>query len=177
MPAHKNNRLAAGIRLLILDVDGVMTDGKLYFSAAGDTLKTFHTQDGHGIKLLRKSGVEVGIITGRQSEIVARRATELGLDHVLQGREDKLQALQELLQITGHSLPCTAYVGDDLPDLTAIHAAGFGVAVRNARAIVREHADYVTEASGGGGAVREVCDLIMQAQNTLEAQLAPYLPA
>ena len=167
--------LAARVRLLILDVDGVMTDGKLYFSAAGDTMKTFHTQDGQGIKLLRDSGVAVGIITGRQSEIVARRATELGLDHVLQGREDKLQALQELLASTDHSLDSTAYVGDDLPDLAAIRAAGFGVAVGNASAIVREHADYVTKASGGNGAVREVCEMIMQAQNTLDAQLAPFL--
>ncbi|MGI9289378.1 MAG: KdsC family phosphatase [Pseudomonadales bacterium] len=173
----KSNQLAARVRLLILDVDGVMTDGKLYFSAVGDTMKTFHTQDGQGIKLLRDSGVEVGIITGRQSEIVSRRAAELGLDHVLQGREDKLQALQELLASTDHSLTSTAYVGDDLPDLAAIRAAGFGVAVCNASAIVREQADYVTEAGGGYGAVREVCELIMQAQNTLDAQLAPYLSA
>ena len=171
-----SSRLAASVRLLILDVDGVMTDGKLYFSAAGDAMKTFHTQDGQGIKLLRNSGVEVGIITGRQSEIVARRASELGLDYVLQGREDKLQALQELVASTDHSLECTAYVGDDLPDLAAIHAAGFGVAVCNAATIVREHADYVTSASGGNGAVREVCELIMRAQNTLNAQLAPFLP-
>lgn len=170
-----SSRLAAKVRLLVLDVDGVMTDGKLYFSAAGDTMKTFYTQDGQGIKLLRNSGVEVGIITGRKSEIVAQRANELGLDHVLQGREDKLQALQDLVASTDYSLERTAYVGDDLPDLAAIHAAGFGVAVRNAADIVREHADYVTEASGGSGAVREVCELIMRAQNTLDAQLAPFM--
>lgn len=162
------------MRLLILDVDGVMTDGKLYFSASGDTMKTFHTQDGQGIKLLRDSGIAVGIITGRKSEIVAQRAAELGLDHVLQGREDKLQALQELLSGTSHSLADTAYMGDDLPDLAAIQAAGLGVAVCNASAVVRQHADFVTKASGGNGAVREVCELIMQAQNTFERQLAAY---
>ncbi len=169
------SQLAANVRLLILDVDGVMTDGKLYFSAAGDSMKTFYTQDGQGIKLLRSSGVAVGIITGRKSEIVAQRAVELGLDHVLQGREDKLQALQELLTATGHSLATTAYVGDDLPDLAAIQAAGLGIAVCNACAIVRDHADYVTDSSGGNGAVREVCELIMQSQNTLAEQLAAYL--
>ncbi len=169
------NQLATNVRLLILDVDGVMTDGKLYFSASGDSMKTFHTQDGQGIKLLRSSGVAVGIITGRKSEIVAQRAAELGLDHVLQGREDKLQALQELLTETDHSLANIAYVGDDLPDLAAIQAAGLGIAVCNANAVVRDHADYVTAASGGNGAVREVCELIMRSQNTFEQQLAAYL--
>lgn len=169
------SQLAANIRLLILDVDGVMTDGKLYFSATGDTMKTFYTQDGQGIKLLRSSGVAVGIITGRKSEIVAQRAAELGLDYMLQGREDKLDALRELLNDTDHSLATTAYVGDDLPDLAAIRAAGLGIAVSNACAIVREHADYITDCSGGNGAVREVCELIMQSQNTLSEQLAAYL--
>ena len=169
------SQLAANVRLLILDVDGVMTDGKLYFSASGDTMKTFHTQDGQGIKLLRDSGVAVGIITGRNSEIVAQRAAELKLDYVLQGREDKLDALRELLNDTDHSIATTAYVGDDLPDLAAIHAAGLGIAVSNACEIVRQHADYITDCSGGNGAVREVCELIMRSQNTLAEQLAAYL--
>lgn len=177
MTTGNGAKLAAKISLLILDVDGVLTDGKLYFSATGDSMKTFYTQDGQGIKLLRNSGVEVGIITGRKSEIVAKRANELQLDYVLQGRDDKLQALQELLGNGKHSLERTAYVGDDLPDLAAIRAVGLGIAVSNAVAVVREHADYVTTASGGGGAVREVCELIMQAQHTLAAQMAPFLPA
>lgn len=173
--SNKVSQLAADVRLLVLDVDGVLTDGKLYFSASGDTMKTFHTQDGQGIKLLRSSGIAVGVITGRKSEIVAQRAAELGLDHVLQGREDKLQALQELLIDTDYSLINVAYAGDDLPDLAAIQAAGLGIAVRNANAVVRDHADYVTEASGGNGAVREVCELIMRSQNTFDQQLAAYL--
>lgn len=168
---------ARAIRLLALDCDGVLTDGSLLYGNAGEELKAFSILDGLGIKLLRASGVEVAIITGRQSEIVARRARELGISELLQGREDKLVALRELAAKLGLTLDAVAYCGDDLPDLPAIRAAGLGLAPANAYALVRAHADQVTTLRGGSGAVREICDLIMQAQGTLPAAHAPYLPA
>ncbi len=165
---------ARQIRLLALDVDGVLTDGRLYFSAAGEELKAFNTLDGHGIKMLQASGVQVAIITGRSSGLVARRAADLGIQHLYQGREDKLVALQELWDATGYSAADTAYVGDDWPDLPALRKAALGIAVANAAPELRQHADWCTRARGGEGAVREVCQLLMQAQGTLNAALAPY---
>lgn len=158
---------AAGIRLLALDVDGVMTDGRLYFSAQGDELKAFNILDGHGIKQLRKSGVEVAIITGRTSPLTARRARDLGIQLLQQGREDKEAALRELLDELALPVDSAAYMGDDLPDLGAIMHAGLGITVPNGHWYVREQADYCTEAGGGEGAVREICDLILQAQDKL----------
>lgn len=169
---------ARGIRLLALDCDGVLTDGRLIYGNDGEELKAFSILDGLGIKLLRASGVEVAIITGRKSEIVQRRARELGIGNLLlQGREDKLVALEELVARLGISLGAVAYCGDDLPDLPAIRAAGLGLAPANAHALVREHADWVTTVRGGDGAVRELTDLIMQAQGTLAAAHAHYLTA
>lgn len=158
---------AAGIRLLALDVDGVMTDGQLYFTAQGDEMKAFNILDGHGIKQLRRNGVEVAIITGRTSPLIARRARDLGIQHLQQGREDKESALRELLQDLNIPAESAAYMGDDLPDLGAIMLAGLGISVPNGHWYVREQADYCTEARGGEGAVREICDLILQAQNKL----------
>jgi 3-deoxy-D-manno-octulosonate 8-phosphate phosphatase (KDO 8-P phosphatase) len=166
---------AARIRLLALDVDGVLTDGRLYFSEDGQELKTFDTQDGHGIKMLQQAGVICAIVTGRTTRLVERRAKNLGIQHLLQGREDKLVALRELITPLGLELHEVAYVGDDWPDLPAIRAAGLGIAVANAHHAVREHADHVTQLKGGRGAVREVCDLILEAQGRYEAALAPYL--
>lgn len=165
---------ASRIRLLALDVDGVLTDGRLYFSEDGNELKTFDTQDGHGIKMLQNAGVAVAIITGRTTELVARRAQNLGITHLLQGREDKLVALKELTASLGYDLDEVAYVGDDWPDLPAILAAGFGVAVANAHHELRSRADHVTTLSGGRGAVREICDLLLTAQDAYDAALAPY---
>ncbi|WP_148863423.1 3-deoxy-manno-octulosonate-8-phosphatase KdsC [Marinobacter fonticola] len=158
---------AASIRLLALDVDGIMTDGRLYFTAQGDELKAFNILDGHGIKQLRRSGIEVAVITGRSSPLTARRARDLGIQHVYQGREDKEAALRELLSELNISNEAAAYMGDDLPDLGAIMLAGLGISVPNGHWYVREQADYCTEAAGGEGAVREICDLILQAQNKL----------
>ncbi|MDG5499256.1 HAD hydrolase family protein [Marinobacter sp. BGYM27] len=158
---------AAQIRLLALDVDGVMTDGRLFFSAQGDELKAFHSLDGHGIKQLKKAGIDVAIITGRNSPLTARRAADLGITLLQQGREDKAKALIELLAELGLQPEAAAYMGDDLPDLGAIQIAGLGVSVPNGHWYVREHADYCTELAGGEGAVRELCDLILQAQNKL----------
>lgn len=166
---------AARIHLLALDVDGVLTDGRLYFAEDGQELKTFDTQDGHGIKMLMQAGVACAIITGRNTKLVERRARNLGITHLLQGREDKLVALRELAGEIGVALEHIAYVGDDWPDLPALRAAGLGVAVANAHAELRTHADYVTRLEGGRGAVREVCDLILKAQNRYDAALAPYL--
>lgn len=166
---------AARIRLLALDVDGVLSDGRLYFAEDGQELKTFDTQDGHGIKLLQQAGIICAIITGRTTQLVARRAHNLGIAHLQQGREDKLVALRELLASLDISLEEAAYVGDDWPDLPAIQACGLGVAVANAHAELKTRADYVTRAGGGRGAVREVCDLLLRAQNRYDAALAPYL--
>lgn len=166
---------ARAVRLLALDCDGVLTDGRLYYGNNGEELKTFSILDGHGIKMLRAASVEVAIITGRSSELVKRRAKELGVVRLLQGREDKLVALDELLAELGLGREAVAYCGDDLPDLPAIRAVGLGIAPANAYPLVREHADWVTTQRGGEGAVREIADRIMEAQGTLAAALAPYL--
>lgn len=166
---------AARIRLLALDVDGVLSDGRLFFAEDGQELKTFDTQDGHGIKMLQSAGIEVAIITGRTTQLVQRRAANLKIRHLLQGREDKLVALKELIGELGYELDEVAYVGDDWPDLPAILAAGLGVAVANAHSELRTRADHVTTLTGGRGAVREVCDLLLYAQDRYDAALAPYL--
>lgn len=166
---------AAKTRLLALDVDGVLTDGRLYFAEDGQELKTFDTQDGHGIKMLQQSGIICAIITGRNTKLVARRANNLGITHLLQGREDKLVALRELSAELGIAVENMAYVGDDWPDLPAIRAAGLGIAVANAHSELHTHADYVTRLEGGRGAVREVCDLLLKAKGTYATALAPYL--
>ncbi len=166
---------AARIRLLALDVDGVLSDGRLFFAEDGQELKTFDTQDGHGIKMLQSAGIEVAIITGRTTQLVQRRAANLKIKHLLQGREDKLVALKELTSELGYALEEVAYVGDDWPDLPAILASGLGVAVANAHSELRTRADHVTTLTGGRGAVREVCDLLLHAQDRYDAALAPYL--
>jgi len=166
---------AIAVKLLVLDIDGVMTDGRLYFSAQGEALKVFNILDGLGIKLLRNSGVEVAIISGRSSEALSKRAADLGIKHLYQGREDKIQALTELLTVLDLSFNQVAHLGDDLPDLPVIRKVGLGMAVANAYALVKQHADWCTSAKGGEGAVREACDFIMSAQGTLDDALQPYL--
>lgn len=166
---------AQNIKLLVLDVDGVLSDGKLYFSDKGDELKAFSTLDGQGIKLLQNSGIEVALITGRKSNIVALRAKELGISKLVQGREDKLTALDDILAELKLNYQEVAYIGDDLPDLACIRRVGFGVTVPNANPVILQHALCCTERSGGQGAVREICDLILQAQNKFDEAIAPYL--
>ncbi|APX93659.1 HAD family hydrolase [Halomonas sp. 1513] len=166
---------ARHVRLLALDVDGVFTDGRLYFQADGIEIKAFHTQDGHGIKLLRQAGLEVALITGRDSPMVSQRAAALGIHHVLQGREDKLEALRELCQRLDLGLERVAYGGDDLPDLAAIKRAGLGISVPNAPDYIRAHADWITQRPGGHGAVREICDALLQAQGHWGAVVDTYL--
>jgi 3-deoxy-D-manno-octulosonate 8-phosphate phosphatase (KDO 8-P phosphatase) len=165
---------AAVVRLLALDVDGVLTDGLIYYSSSGDELKAFNIKDGLGIKLLQKVGVRVAIITGRQSEIVARRARELGIEDVVQGREDKRQALLELCERHKISMEECAYMGDDLPDLGAIIAAGLGMTVADASSTVREAADWRSNYNGGCGAVREACEFILSAKCEWSALAADF---
>ncbi|MCK7546939.1 KdsC family phosphatase [Marinobacter koreensis] len=166
---------AARIRLIALDVDGIMSDGKLYFSATGDELKSFNILDGLGLKQLMAAGITVAVITGRRSPLTEKRMTDLGIPHLMQGREDKRQALDELVRDMNIQPDEIAYMGDDLPDLPALRFAGLGITVPNGYWLVRQHADYCTSAAGGSGAVREACDLILTAQNKLEAALACYL--
>jgi 3-deoxy-D-manno-octulosonate 8-phosphate phosphatase (KDO 8-P phosphatase) len=171
--------LAKSIRLLLLDVDGVMTDGQLYFGNNGEELKAFNIQDGLGIKLLQKSGVQVGIITGRSSALVERRAEELGIKLVVQGREDKLSALKETLEnLKGshsYQMKEIAFLGDDLPDLAIIRQVGLGVAVANAHKFVAKNSHWQTSSNGGHGAVRELAELILRAQDNLDSILTDYL--
>jgi 3-deoxy-D-manno-octulosonate 8-phosphate phosphatase (KDO 8-P phosphatase) len=174
-PSHNLISKARKIQLLVLDVDGVLSDGRLYFSNSGEEIKNFHIQDGLGIKLLARGGVETAIITGRSSAIVARRAEQLGIRHVMQGREDKLAALQELCATLTLDMGAIAYMGDDLPDLAAIRRAGLGLTVANANTVVRDHADWISQYNGGDGAVREACELILDAQGKLQTLLDEYL--
>ncbi len=177
MPDLPNEILvkAQNIKLLVLDVDGILTDGKLYFSDKGDEIKTFSTLDGQGIKLLQNSGIEVALITGRTSKIVTLRAKELGIKQLIQGCEEKLDALNTILESMNLNFQQVAYMGDDLPDLACIRRAGFGATVPNANPVILQHALCCTERSGGQGAVREICDLILQAQNKFDAAIAPFM--
>lgn len=167
---------ARRVNLLMLDVDGVLTDGKLYFGNSGEEFKSFSTLDGHGIKLLQKSGVKVGIISGRKSDLVTRRSRDLGIEILIQGREDKWTALQEVLVHENIAHENIAFMGDDWPDLTVMCRVGFALTVTNAHISVIERAHWQSRFRGGEGAVREACDLIMQAQGTFDAALAHYLP-
>jgi 3-deoxy-D-manno-octulosonate 8-phosphate phosphatase (KDO 8-P phosphatase) len=161
--------MTAPIRLAIFDVDGVMTDGRIAYTDAGDEIKTFHTRDGLGLKALMGNGIDVAIITARRSPIVARRGAELGIAHVVQGREDKAAALDELLQALSLEAGECAYTGDDLVDWPAMRRCGFKCAPADASAWIRERADFVTRLPGGHGAVREVCERILADRGLLEA--------
>lgn len=166
---------AGKIRLLILDVDGVLSDGKLYFSNRGDEIKAFNSLDGHGIKMLQQCGVEVAIITGRTSEIVKDRANHLGVEHVLQGRTDKLDALNEMMSGKTLRHDEIAHMGDDYPDLPVMRRVGLALTPSNAHDMVKKHSHWQSQYHGGEGAVREACDLIMYARGSFEDVLAAYL--
>ncbi|HNI37778.1 MAG TPA: HAD hydrolase family protein [Pseudomonadales bacterium] len=166
---------ARAIRLLLLDVDGVLSDGGIVYDSEGRELKRFHIHDGLGIKLLQQHGIQVGIITGRVSPMVERRAKELGIGLLIQGREDKAHAMHEAMAQLSLTLDAVAYMGDDLPVFAAITQAGLGIAPANAVNIVRQHADLVTIASGGHGAVREAAELILAAQGQLDTLHARYI--
>jgi|TARA_B110000971_G_scaffold49955_2_gene50277 3-deoxy-D-manno-octulosonate 8-phosphate phosphatase (KDO 8-P phosphatase) len=165
---------AKNIKLLLLDVDGVLTDGKLYYGNSGEELKAFNIQDGLGIKLLQQAGIQVGIITGRVSALLQRRADELGISPVIQGREDKLTALRELLQGMNLGLNEIAFMGDDLPDLSVINTVGLGITVANASSTLTTEAAWQTRRSGGDGAVREAAEMILRAQNKFDALVEQF---
>jgi 3-deoxy-D-manno-octulosonate 8-phosphate phosphatase (KDO 8-P phosphatase) len=155
---------AARIRMLVLDVDGVLTDGRLYFDQQGNEMKAFCTRDGLGMRALQSQGTILAFITGRQSEIVARRAAQLGVDHVYQGRNDKLNAFNELLSDTGMDERQTCYAGDDWIDIPVLDRVGLAVTVDDADPVVKNRVHWVTTRRGGHGAVREICDLILAAR-------------
>jgi 3-deoxy-D-manno-octulosonate 8-phosphate phosphatase (KDO 8-P phosphatase) len=163
------------VRLIAFDVDGILTDGGLYLTDAGDELKRFNSLDGHGLKMLKASGVELAIITGRTSRCVELRSKNLGIARLYQGVEDKWGAMQALLKELNLPPAAAAYMGDDVVDLPVMRRVGLAVTVPNSPQLVRDHAHYLTRRDGGHGAVRETCELIMSAQGTLDAQLAPYL--
>ena len=162
------------LKLLVMDVDGVLSDGQIYFANSGEEIKAFNTQDGLGIKLLQKQGIESAIITGRQSEIVANRAENLGIDHVIQGCDTKLQALNTLKSSLGLEYHEIAYIGDDLPDLPAIRAVGLGMTVNNANPHIKDHATWCSTHAGGHGAVREACDFILEQRGVLQSVVEAY---
>jgi 3-deoxy-D-manno-octulosonate 8-phosphate phosphatase (KDO 8-P phosphatase) len=166
---------AANVRLMIFDVDGILTDGSLHFGADGEVIKTFNVLDGHGIKLLQQSGVATAIISARQSPIVLRRATDLGIQHVFQGIHDKRNAFEQLLTQTKTAANACGFIGDDVIDLPILSRVGFAASVPNGHPEVRSRVHYVTQASGGRGAARELCDFILRAQGNYEAAIAPYL--
>jgi 3-deoxy-D-manno-octulosonate 8-phosphate phosphatase (KDO 8-P phosphatase) len=166
---------ARGIRLVIFDVDGVLTDGSLFITDTGEEFKAFHTQDGQGMKMLKATGIQLAIVTGRTSRSVELRAQSLGVGILYQGVEDKLAVFEELLACFGFGKEACAFMGDDVVDLPVMSRCGLAVAVPDAPPIVRDRAHYVTRRAGGRGAVREVCEIIMHAQGTFDAQMEQYL--
>lgn len=166
---------AARVRLFLLDVDGVLTDGGIVFDGDGREFKRFHVRDGHGVKLLQRAGVEVGIITGRTSQVVNVRAKELGIALVRQGATDKVAAWREILREKGISAAETAYVGDDIVDVPLLRQVGFAAAVADAEEYVLSEADFVSSRPGGHGAVREIIEFVLRSSGAWEQVAAKYI--
>lgn len=166
---------ARRIKLMVFDVDGVLTDGRLYIGAAGETMKAFDVRDGHGIKLLRSAGIEVALLTARSSDIVAARARELGIERVLQGQADKLAGFERLLADAGVAAQDCGYIGDDWPDLPVLRRAGFAATVADGCAEARAAAHWIAPAAGGRGAVRQLAEFVLRSQGRYEALLAQQL--
>ncbi|WP_373761910.1 KdsC family phosphatase [Neisseria dentiae] len=166
---------AAAVKLLIMDVDGVLTDGRIFIRDNGEEIKSFHTLDGHGLKMLQATGVQTAIITGRDAPSVGVRVRQLGIGHYYKGIHDKRAAYAQLRAEAGVEEHECAFIGDDVVDLPVMVRCGLPVAVPEAHWFTLQHAAYVTQKSAGNGAVRELCDLIMQAQGTLEAALQEYV--
>ena len=177
MQAPSSDALARAkrVRLMLFDVDGVLTDGRLWYGPGGEALKAFGALDGHGIKLLMQSGVAVALLSGRSSPAVAQRALELAVPHVLQGIDDKRTAFEALCAKLDIPERETGFMGDELIDLPVLTRCGFASAPREAHELVRNRVHYVAQAPAGAGAAREVCDLLMRSQGTLDAALARYL--
>lgn len=167
---------AKRISLLVLDVDGILSDGKITFSESGEELKSFHTLDGQGIRLLQRAGIDVAVITGRKSTIVAKRCQDLGITLIAQGREDKFIALQELLASlsAAPALECIAHMGDDLPDLLIMTQVGLALSVPNGHPEVLKRAHWQSSRQGGKGAVREACDALLMAQDKYQEMIDFY---
>lgn len=166
---------AQNLKLMGFDVDGVLSDGRLYYCDDGSEIKTFNTLDGHGMKMLRDAGIEIAIITGRRSGAVEARARNLGIDLLFQAVEDKKDVMAGILAERGLTFAEAGYMGDDVVDLPIMRACGFAAAPANAHALVKEHSHLVTTLRGGKGAAREVCEAILAAQGKLDAALARYL--
>lgn len=166
---------AARVRLMIFDVDGILTDGSLYYGAAGESIKAFNVLDGQGIKLLQQAGVATAIISARKSDILACRAVDLGIRHLQQGVHDKHAAFEQLRQQTALETAQCGFIGDDVVDLPILLRVGFAASVPGGHIEVRTRVHYVTQAGGGRGAAREICDFILRAQGRYDAALAPYL--
>jgi len=166
---------AKRLKLMIFDVDGVMTDGTLYYSERGEELKAFNIQDGQGVKMLKQYGMEVALITGRRSRAVELRAANLGITHLFQGAEDKRGAYAALLEQLGLATGQSGYMGDDLVDLPLLIRCGFAATVAAAPAAVRSRSHYIARAAGGHGAVREVCEFILDAQSALAPAIEAHL--
>lgn len=166
---------AARIRLLIFDVDGVLTDGRLFFDDKGIEYKAFHSRDGHGIKMLHEGGVEMAIITGRQSETVRHRMENLGISLVYQGQRDKRPAYLELLDRLGLEAEEVAYMGDDVVDLPVMTQVGLAIATADAHPMVLQYAHWTTKKNGGAGAARDACEMLLYAQGKLESMLQSYI--
>jgi 3-deoxy-D-manno-octulosonate 8-phosphate phosphatase (KDO 8-P phosphatase) len=166
---------AAQVKLMIFDVDGILTDGSLHFGPGGETIKTFNVLDGQGIKLLQESGIITAIISARQSPIVAKRVADLGIPHLRMGIHDKKTTFLELIKNLAVRPENCGFIGDDIIDLSVLSMVGFSASVPNAHAEVKSRVDYVTELRGGSGAAREVCDFILKAQGKYEQVLARYL--
>jgi 3-deoxy-D-manno-octulosonate 8-phosphate phosphatase (KDO 8-P phosphatase) len=165
---------AQGVRVAFFDVDGVLTDGSLYFSESGETMKRFNTLDGHGLKLLQKAGITPAVITGRDSAPLRVRLKALGVEHAVFGTEDKRPAAEEILETLGLAWSQAAAMGDDWPDLPVMQRSAFACAPANAQTEVRHAAHYVTQARGGDGAARELCDLLLVATGRYASLLADY---
>ncbi|HEY3488405.1 MAG TPA: HAD hydrolase family protein [Gammaproteobacteria bacterium] len=165
---------AAAIRLAVFDVDGVLTDGTLTYDGSGQEYKRFHTHDGLGLKLLQQAGIAVGVISARNSDVVAVRMRELGIKHVYQGQDDKLSTLRQLAKTLSLEPAQIAYTGDDLPDIACLQHVGFAIAVQNAVDAVKRHAHWITVKPGGNGAVREICDYILAVQDRLAPIIAAF---
>ena len=166
---------ASNIKLAVFDVDGVMTDGRLFLSADGDEQKIFHAHDGLGLKMLQLSGCEIAIISARSSKVVSDRMAALGISRIMQGQSDKRKALLSIIQDLKLEKSNVAYVGDDLVDLPPMSISGLAIGVANAHPLVKKYADWTTEKEGGAGAVREICEMILSAQGKLDSIYQTYI--
>lgn len=166
---------AKHIKLVIFDVDGVLTDGSLFYGDDGQEYKAFNSRDGHGMKMLQQSGVQIGIITGRTSDVVNHRMRNLDVNHIYQGQLEKLPAFEELIKKLGLQTEQVAYVGDDVVDLPIMLRVGLAISVPSAHELAKKHAHWITTQAAGAGAARDVCEMIMKAQGSYDAVMEKYI--